>query len=62
MTQHLLMLVSSRPSTGADDLPAIATFYEICEQVDQLDDTPTLADLQRRLDRPRPGSTHQHQL
>jgi len=62
MTNQLLTLTQSRLSTGHADLPAIAAFYEICEQVDQLDDTSTLADLQRRLDHPAPGGTHQRQL
>lgn len=62
MTNPLLTSTQSRPSLGHADLPAIAAFYEICEQVDQLDDTATLADLQRRLDHPPPGGTHHRQL
>lgn len=62
MTNQLLTSTQSRPSVGHPDLPAIAAFYELCEQVDQLDNTATLADLQRRLDHPPPGGTHQRQL
>lgn len=62
MTNQLLTPTQSRSSTGHADLPAIAAFYEICERVDQLDSTSTLADLQRRLDHPPPGGTHQRQL
>ncbi len=62
MTNQLLTSTQSRLSTGHADLPAIAAFYEICEQVDQLDNTSTLADLQRRLDHPPPDGTHQRQL
>jgi mycothiol synthase len=62
MTNQLLTSTQSRPSTGHGDLPAIAAFYDICEQVDQLDNTVTLADLQRRLDHPPPGGTHHRQL
>ncbi|PSR17433.1 hypothetical protein C8255_12585, partial [filamentous cyanobacterium CCP3] len=62
MTHQLLTLAQSRPSVGHADLPAIAAFYELCEQVDQLDNTATLADLQRRLDHPPPGGTHYRQL
>ncbi|MBE9110364.1 GNAT family N-acetyltransferase [Nodosilinea sp. LEGE 07298] len=62
MTKHLLMSVNSRPSTGAEDLPAIAAFYEICDQVDRLDRAPSLENLQRRLDHPPPGGTQYHQL
>ncbi len=62
MTHQRLTSTQSCPSTGHADLPAIAAFYEICEQVDQLDNTPTLADLQRRLDHQPPGGTHHRQL
>ncbi|MBD1916115.1 MULTISPECIES: GNAT family N-acetyltransferase [Cyanophyceae] len=62
MTHQLLSSTQSRPSIGHADLPAIAAFYEICEQVDQLNNTPTLADLQRHLDHPPPGGTHHRQL
>ena len=62
MTKHLLMSVGSRPSTGADDLPAIAKFYEICDRVDCLDNAPSLENLQRRLDHPPPGGTQYRQL
>jgi mycothiol synthase len=62
MTSQLLQAIQSRPSVGHPDLPAIAAFYEICEQVDQLDNTSTLAELQRRLDHPPPDGTHQRQL
>ncbi|MBD2111999.1 MULTISPECIES: GNAT family N-acetyltransferase [Cyanophyceae] len=62
MTAQQLTSIQSRPSTSHADLPAIAAFYEICEQVDQLDNTPTLADLQRRIDYPPPGGTHHRQL
>ena len=62
MTNQLLTSIGSRPSTGADDLPAIAEFYEICDQVDCLDHTPSLESLQRRLDHPRPGGTQHRQL
>ncbi|MBW4483541.1 MAG: GNAT family N-acetyltransferase [Tildeniella torsiva UHER 1998/13D] len=62
MTHQLLSSTQSRPSIGHADLPAIAAFYELCEQVDQLDDAPTLADLQRRLDNPPPDGSHQRQL
>ena len=62
MTNQLLTSTQSRPSTGHDDLPAIVAFYEICEQVDQLDNTVILADLQRGLDHPPPGGTHHRQL
>ncbi|MBD2231777.1 GNAT family N-acetyltransferase [Phormidium tenue] len=62
MTNPLLTSTQSRPSTGHADLPAIVAFYEICEQVDQLDHTVTLADLQRGLDHPPPGGTRHRQL
>ncbi len=62
MPHPTLTPTQSRPSTGHGDLPAIAAFYDLCEQVDQLDNSPTLADLQRRLDHPPPGGTHQRQL
>ncbi|MEO1070438.1 MAG: GNAT family N-acetyltransferase [Cyanobacteria bacterium J06638_6] len=62
MTNQLLVSVQSRPSTGHPDLPAIAAFYETCDQVDQLDNAPSLENLQRRLDHPRPDGSHQHQL
>ncbi|TVQ11875.1 MAG: GNAT family N-acetyltransferase [Leptolyngbya sp. DLM2.Bin27] len=62
MTNQLLTSTQSRPSIGQADLPAIATFHDICEQVDQLDNTVILADLQRRLDHPPPGGTHHRQL
>ncbi|HSM82645.1 MAG TPA: GNAT family N-acetyltransferase [Nodosilinea sp.] len=62
MPHQLLTSTQSRPSIGHADLPAIAALYEICEQVDQLDNTSTLAELQRRLDHPPPGGTHQRQL
>lgn len=62
MTNHLLVSVQSRPSVGHPDLPAIAEFYEICDQVDQLDNAPSLENLQRRLDHPPPDGSHQRQL
>ncbi|WOD38865.1 GNAT family N-acetyltransferase [Nodosilinea sp. E11] len=62
MTDQLLTSTQSRPSIGHADLPAIAAFYDICEQVDQFGHTTTLANLQRRLDHPPPGGTHQRQL
>lgn len=62
MTTQRLTSTQSRPSMGHADLPAIAAFYAICEQVDRLDNTPTLADLQRSLDHPPPGGTRQRQL
>jgi mycothiol synthase len=62
MTSQLLQAIQSRPSVGHPDLPAIAAFYETCETVDRLDNTSTLAELQRRLDNPPPDGTHQRQL
>jgi mycothiol synthase len=62
MTSHLLPAIQSRPSVGHPDLPAIAAFYETCDRVDQLDNAPTVADLQRRLDHPPPDGTHHRQL
>lgn len=62
MTNQTLTSTQSRPSTGHADLPAIVAFYELCETVDRLDNTPTLAEFQRRLDHPSPDGTHQRQL
>jgi hypothetical protein len=62
MTNQQLVSVQSRPSTGHPDLPAIAAFYERCDQVDYLDNAPSLANLQRRLDHPPPDGSHQRQL
>ncbi|WP_017297730.1 GNAT family N-acetyltransferase [Nodosilinea nodulosa] len=62
MTNQLLTSVQSRPSVGHADLPAIAAFYEICDRVDQLDNAPSLENLQRRLDHPPPDGSRQRQL
>ncbi|MBE9158655.1 GNAT family N-acetyltransferase [Nodosilinea sp. LEGE 06152] len=62
MTNQLLTSTQSRPSVGHADLPAIAEFYEICDQVDRLDRAPSLENLQRRLDHPPPGGTQYCQL
>ncbi|MBW4461094.1 MAG: GNAT family N-acetyltransferase [Nodosilinea sp. WJT8-NPBG4] len=62
MTNQQLTSTQSRPSTGHADLPAIAAFYALCETVDRLDNTPTLAELQRHLDYPPPDGTRHRQL
>jgi mycothiol synthase len=49
-------------ATGHNDLPALVALYEQCEVVDQLDQTSSLTDLQRRLDYPPPGGVQYRQL
>ncbi|NJL46634.1 MAG: hypothetical protein HC929_02895 [Leptolyngbyaceae cyanobacterium SM2_5_2] len=62
MPHQLLSSTRSRAAAGPSDLPAIVTFYEQCEAVDQFDHTPSLIDLQRRLDNPPPGGVQYRQL
>jgi len=62
MPHQLLSSTRSRTAAGHDDLPTIVALYEQCEVVDQLDHTPSLTDLQRRLDHPPPGGVQYRQL